>query len=126
MTPEAADYLRHSKISLATAQKALSAEIFTIAAREAYIAALNAARAAIFEKRTIASKSHSGTRSLLHQLVRDGLNIDRRTLDVMSEGFDVKTNNDYGPYEDVDADTATDIVRRAEVLISLIEAELAK
>ncbi len=126
MTPEAADYLRHAKISLATAQKALSGEIFTLAAREAYIAALNAARAIIFEKPTIASKTHSGTRSLLHQLVRDGLNVDRGTLDVLAEGFDVKTSADYGPYEEVGEGKAEDIVRRPETLVSLIGTELSK
>ena len=126
MTPEAADYLRHAKISLATAQKALSGEIFPIAAREAYIATPNAARAIVFERLAIASKTHSGTRSLLHQLVREGLNIDRRTLDVMSDGSDIKTSSDYGPYEDVQSDQAEDIVRRAQAFLSVIETEFTK
>jgi uncharacterized protein (UPF0332 family) len=125
LTPEAEGYLRHGKISPATAKKALTAEVFTLAAREAYIAALNAARAIVFERMTIASKTHAGTRSLLHQLVRDGLNIDRRTLDVLADGFDVKTHADYGPHKEVAKDEAEDMVRRAEALVSLIETELA-
>jgi len=126
LTPEAADYLRHAKLALANAQKAFSGNLFTIAAREAYIAALNAARAIVFEKLTIASKTHSGTRSLLHQLVREGLDIDRDTLDALTDGFKVKTNADYGPYEEIGSAKAEDVLRRAGALVSFINSVLAK
>ena len=124
MTPEAADYLQHNKISLQEAKTALAANIYRMAAREAYIAALNAARAIVFEKKTIASKSHSGTRSLVHELVRDGLKIDRDVLDILSKGFKLKTIADYGPHEDVGEATATDFVGRAERFVEQIESEL--
>ena len=126
MTPEAADYLRHSKLALEDAKTALGAGIFRLAARESYIAALNAARAIVFEKRTIASKTHSGTHSLFHQLVKDGIKVDRHTLDLLSEGFDVKTNADYGPYEEVEEERAKDFVQRADVLVAIIESELSR
>lgn len=125
MSPEAADYLRHAKLALSDAQSALKASIYRLAAREAYIAALNAARAIIFEKLTIASKSHSGTHSLFHQLVQNGLVMDRYTLEILAKGFDAKNNADYGPYEDVSEAKAQDFVGRADLFVAQVEAELA-
>ena len=126
MTPEAADYLQHSRRSLTDAQKALAAGIYVPAAREAYIAALNAARAIIFEKLTIASKTHTGTHALLHRLVHDGLKVDRRTLDILSKGFEVKTKADYGPYEELGEEEARGLVLLAETLFAQVESELGK
>jgi uncharacterized protein (UPF0332 family) len=126
LTPEAADYLSQGKISLSDAQAALDAGLYRLAARESYIAALNAARAIIFERRTIASKSHSGTHALLHQMVHEGLAVDRASVEFLSDGFKIKNASDYGPYEPVDAAKAKDAVGRAARLVDRIEALLSE
>ena len=58
--------------------------------------------------------------------MKDGIKVDRHTLDLLSEGFDVKTNADYGPYEEVEEERAKDFVQRADVLVAIIESELSR
>ncbi len=61
MSPEAVDYQSIAEVLLKRAQRALLAEIYEDAARGAYTAVLNAARAIIFEKTGLAVKSHSAS-----------------------------------------------------------------
>lgn len=61
---------------------------FTNAARNAYLAALNAARAVIFDRTSMAPKAHSGTRSKFHDLIREGLLFETRLAKFLSDGFD--------------------------------------
>jgi uncharacterized protein (UPF0332 family) len=118
--PEAADYLVHAIKSMDDARGALAAGLARLAAREAYVSSLNAAR----EKLNKASKTHSGTRGLVHQLVREGLAVDQDALEVLSEGFNVKTHADYGPYQEVGEAQASELVRRAERFLTQIQAAL--
>jgi len=113
--------MRLSRISLADARIALGAGLFRMAGREAYIAALNAARAIIFERMTVAPKQHSTTKRYVHELVhKQQLDIDRDTLDILREGFDVKVSADYGPYMEVPELKAEALVQRAELFVERI------
>ncbi|MBV9993232.1 MAG: HEPN domain-containing protein [Alphaproteobacteria bacterium] len=73
------------------------AEIYEDAERNAYTAALNAARAAIFDKLTIAPKTHAGARTKFLELVNDGLDFDAGLANFLAEGFEKKQGIDYGP-----------------------------
>lgn len=69
MSPEAINYMTIAEGHLNRAERNFLAEIYEDVARNAYSAALNAARAVIFDKLTIAPKTHSGTRSKFSELV---------------------------------------------------------
>ncbi|MBV9979012.1 HEPN domain-containing protein [Bradyrhizobium sp.] len=79
------------------AKRSFGAAIYENAARDAYTAALNAARAVVFDKSGIAPKTHSGTRSKFHDLLHGGLAFDANLAKFLSEGFDTKQGIDYGP-----------------------------
>ena len=121
MTPEAADYLRTSHVILADAQKAATLGMERVAVRDSYLADLNAARALIFERLTIAAKSHSGTISLFGQLLRDGLAFDPDLAGALTEGFDKKSKVDYGPYSSAEFELAEHAVERAVSFIAAVE-----
>ena len=97
MSPEAINYMFVADMHLDRAERNFLAEIYEDAARNAYTAALNAARAVIFDKLTIAPKTHSGTRSKFLELVNDGLAFDAGLARFLSEGFEKKQGIDYGP-----------------------------
>jgi uncharacterized protein (UPF0332 family) len=73
------------------------AEIYEDAARNAYSAALNAARAVIFDRLAIATKTHSGTRSKFFDLIYRGMPFDPELARFLREGFETKQGIDYGP-----------------------------
>lgn len=97
MSPESLDYFRLAERILAQAESLLADGYTEVAAREAYMAALNTARAIVFETTGEAPKAHSGTRKILSKLVHDGLPIDSAYTRFLATGFDQKTDADYGP-----------------------------
>jgi uncharacterized protein (UPF0332 family) len=122
VSPEAVDYLDTAEHALDVARRSLAAEIYETAAREAYIAALNAARAVIFDKTQIAPKSHSGTRTQFFLLVEQGLEFDRELARFLARGFDIKQKLDYGPWIGVDAADAQNYLRQAETFVAAAKA----
>ncbi len=84
-----------------------------VAAREAYMAGLNAARAIIFELTGEAPKTHSGARKQLSRLVHEGLSLDPECLRFLATGFDQKTDADYGPRTPLSHDVAEAAVANA-------------
>jgi len=122
MSPEAADYLETAHPALDVSRRSLTAEIYETAAREAYIAALNAARAVIFDMKQIAPKSHSGTRSQFFLLIEQGLDFDRKLAGFLARGFDIKQKLDYGPWVDVDAADAQNYLEQAETFVAAAKA----
>lgn len=119
MSPEAVNYLSVAEASLERAQRAFLAEIYEDAARGAYIAALNAARAIIFEKTGLAVKSHSGARAKFHELIHDGLPFDSEVAKFLNDGFNTKQAVDYGDGPlFVDRSTAEDYLARAEAFVA--------
>jgi uncharacterized protein (UPF0332 family) len=97
VSPESSDYMGTALWALEEARSLLEDDHYEIACREAYTAALNAARAILFEKTGKAHKTHSGTRAELHKLILEGLPFPKELADFLSEGFDIKQRIDYGP-----------------------------
>jgi uncharacterized protein (UPF0332 family) len=98
-----------------------------IAAREAYVAALHAARAVIFERTGRVAKTHTGTHTEIGRLARSDPRIDSQFAPFLKAAFDAKINSDYGEgravattIEDARAfvATATRLVTHAEWLLS--------
>ena len=124
MKPEAADALEHAKAHLTIARKVLQISA-SAAGREAYLAALTAARGLTFELLSKGPRTHSGVKALMHALVRDGLEIDSRLLTIFDEGFDLKVEADYGDPTAVSALLAEKTIDMAEVFVARVEQILA-
>jgi uncharacterized protein (UPF0332 family) len=90
MSPEAIDYMTVAETALTRARRNFAAELYEDTARNAYLAALNAARAIIFDKTMTAPKTHAGARSNFHDLVRQGLQFDSSLTKFLSEGFEME------------------------------------
>lgn len=113
MSPESIDYMGTADRALSRAQQELGAGILDDAARNAYIAALNAVRAVIFERTGDAVKTHSGARSRFHELIRGGMAFDRDLVAFLGESFEVKQQVDYGPLPSLTASQAARFVEFA-------------
>jgi uncharacterized protein (UPF0332 family) len=118
MSPEAVDYMATAEASLDRARRALLAEIYEDAARDAYASALNAARAIIFDKTGLAVKSHSGTRAMLHELVWKGLAFDRNLVDFLAKAFEVRQRVEYGPPTFVQRAEAEEYIKHATAFLA--------
>ncbi len=127
MKPETRIYLDLAKERLDDAVKTTDMGMFRVAAREAYLAALNASRALIFEAQDRTSKTHSGTRTLMHELLAQWPPVSREALDVLTTGFDQKTVADYGTLmeaERISAEDARATLAAATELLRQIETAL--
>jgi uncharacterized protein (UPF0332 family) len=125
LSPEAVNYLEVARRQLGRAERALIADLYESAARDAYMAALSAARAIIFEKTGNAPKTHSGARSLLGKLRHDGLALSETFLSFLATGFDLKSDLDYGPATPVQGPTAEQAVATAREIVISAEQILA-
>lgn len=126
MSPESVNYMSVAEAAYARAKRSFEAGIYENAARDSYTAVLNAARAVVFDKTGIAPKTHSGTRSKFHDLLRDGLIFDGRLAKFLSEGFDIKQSLDYGPdVMTVAHQEAKDYLDRAAAFIAAAERSCA-
>lgn len=116
MSPEAVDYLALTDLSLERARSTFGSKHYEDAARNAYLAALNATRALIFEKTGLAVKSHSGARAKLYELMHAGLPFDSEIAEFLQAGFNTKLGVDYGDGPlFVDRETAECYLARADV-----------
>lgn len=122
MSPEAVDYLGTAERALIRARRSFAAEIYEAAAREAYVAALNAARAVIFDRTQIAPKSHSGARTQFFLLIQHGLEFDRELANFLTRGFEIKQRVDYGPVIEIDAQDAANYLERAATFVATARA----
>lgn len=100
MTPEAAGYLGKAREHLAAARGIMTLpEIFVplpnIAAREAYVAAYQAAQAYIFERSGKIAKSHGGLRSEFSRLAQTDQAIDPELMSFLGRAYRQKENSDY-------------------------------
>jgi uncharacterized protein (UPF0332 family) len=124
MKPETEAELGFAGKRLAAAQQALEREHWSEAGRAAYLAALTACRALVFEYLGKGPKSHLGVKALSHGLVRDRSMAAITHLGVLDTGYSVKTVADYGDPDEVSALTARGIVSDAGSLITEIETVL--
>ncbi|HEY1963169.1 MAG TPA: HEPN domain-containing protein [Rhizomicrobium sp.] len=121
MKAQTARALARARAALEKAQKLLSLEMFDIAGRQAYIASLTAARALAFEQTGKAPKTHKGVKSIMHQMVRQGLPIERSLLVVLEYGFELKNTADYGEAERIQMADAERVCQLASGFIERIE-----
>ena len=123
MSPEAINYMSIAERHLERAELIFKAEVYEDAARNAYTAALNAARAVVFDKLTIAPKTHAGTRTKFLELVNNGLAFDATLAHFLTEGFEKKQGIDYGPeVVFVTRDEAADYLARARTFLAAARA----
>ena len=126
MSPESLDYFGAAERALSRARRITAAGVYDTAAREAYIAALNAARGVIFDKTGNATKTHSGVRTQFHKLVHEGLAFDVTLVGFLREGFDVKQVVDYETVPaNIDKALAEDFIGRATAFVASARAALA-
>ena len=106
MKPETQHLLEASAREVVKARKMLSVDEPESGARDAYHAALFAARALIFELRNIAPKTHSGTVSLFAETaIKSGL-IESRYSGTLTHGLNIRTDVDYAPLPQVTREQA--------------------
>lgn len=95
MKPEAADYLDKARSCLADAQQIATLPLPHIAAREAYLAAYNAAEAYVFELTGRPAKTHRGLRVTFSRLAKDGPRIDETYITFLAKAYEYKSIADY-------------------------------
>lgn len=126
MKPETKALLDGSDRELAKVKKMLSVDEPEEAARLAYQAALFAARALIFEYRSIAPKTHSGTDSLFSEIaIKDGL-LGSKHTGTLTQGLDIRTEVDYQPAPKVTAAQAHAYIDRATELVHAVRQVLER
>ncbi|HJU16296.1 MAG TPA: HEPN domain-containing protein [Stellaceae bacterium] len=118
MKPETADYLEKARRCLQNAIKISEAEVFDVAAREAYLAAYHAAEAYIFGQTGKAAKTHHGVRSRFSRLARQEPRIAEEFSAFLRIGYDLKVTADYSigsaaqTISEADASSAIDTATR--------------
>jgi len=121
LKPETTDAIAHADAYLVEAVKILEIGIPSVAGRQAYLAALTAARGLVFELRGKGPKTHKGVKAEMHELVRNGLPLDRRHLSIFDSGFELKLEADYGNPEAIGSESARDVIETASALIAQIK-----
>lgn len=124
MKPETADALEHAREHLVIARKIFPVSA-SAAGREAYLAALAAARGLSFELLNKGPKTHKGVKALVHELVRGGLEIDFHLLAIFDVGFDVKVEADYGDPTSISPSQAQQTIDMAGAFIVCVEKILS-
>jgi uncharacterized protein (UPF0332 family) len=94
--PEAANYLDKARSCLADGQQIATLPLPHIAAREAYLAAHNAAEAYVFEFTGRPAKTHRGLQATFSRLVKDEPRIDQAHITFLAKAYEFKSIADYG------------------------------
>jgi uncharacterized protein (UPF0332 family)/predicted nucleotidyltransferase len=124
LKPETADLLAVAEAKLGDALKIQAAGVLGSAAREAYTAALHAARALIFEERAVAPKTHAGTRALFHETaIRPG-RLPKSLARVLSEGLEIKVAVDYAGRPVLSDARHTAYIEQASAFIAAVKVIL--
>ncbi len=124
MKPATRDALEHARAHLDEAVKVMEIGLASLAARQAYLAALTAARGIVFETTGQGPKTHRGVKRLIHRLVHEGLPIQQELLSIFDDGFEMKLEADYGNPEKITREAANAAVDMAPRLIADIERTL--
>jgi uncharacterized protein (UPF0332 family) len=119
------DPLAWARKALAQARQILDMGMPEIAARQAYTASARASVALIQHSGLDAPKTHNGIKSMMHDLLRQGVGLDRSALDILEHGYGFKFSADYGDPEEVSDAEARDAIRLAAELIEEIERILS-
>lgn len=122
MTPEAQSYLDKARQSLAHARAILEIELGDEAGRTAYLAALHAAQALIFERTGRVAKTHRGVHGQFLRLVAGEPRVDAELRRFLSEGYKLKATADYevGPEAVVPLEEAAAAIQRAARFVETV------
>src|SRR6266849_2491121 len=109
MRPETQAYLAKARQALAHARAILAIDLGEDAGRAAYLTALHAAQALIFERTGRVAKTHRGVHGQFLKLVASEAGIDDGLRRFLSEGYKLKATADYevGPEAIVPLEEAT-------------------
>jgi uncharacterized protein (UPF0332 family)/predicted nucleotidyltransferase len=125
MKPETRHLLEGSDREFARVGKLLQIDEHEAAARDAYQAALFAARALIFELRGLAPKTHSGTSSLFGEIaIKPGL--DERHNATLTRGVKIRAEVDYEPLPTITKEQALAYIESATDLVNQVKRVLEK
>lgn len=113
--------IARARDALAKARRIDQLKMHDVAARQAYTASLTAARALIYEQFGNDPKTHKGIKTLMHELVRKGLPIDRELLTALEYGFELKIVADYGESERISAAEAKKALDVAEAFVNAVD-----
>lgn len=127
MTPEAGRYLDKAKQSLVHASAILAIELGEDAGRAAYLAALHAAQALIFERTGRVAKTHRGIHGQFLKLVVNEPQVGQELRRFLSEGYKLKATADYevGPEAVVPVEEAAKAVETARRFLDAVILLLA-
>lgn len=117
MNAEALRLFEFAEKKLAAAEKILAIEIYEAAGREAYLAALAAARAIIVNTGKKSPKTHDGSRTVFAALIREGLAFDNALAKFLADGFEIKSAADYADGAPVGKQDAEDAIATAQMFL---------
>ena len=122
MTPEARSYLDKARQSLAHARAILDIELGDEAGRAAYLAALHAAQALIFERTRRVAKTHRGVHGQFLRLVAGEPRVGAELRRFLSEGYKLKATADYevGPEAVVPLEEAAAAIQTAARFVEVV------
>ena len=128
MKPETRAYLDKAPQLLAHARAILAIDLGDDAGRDAYLAALHAAQALIFERSARVAKTHRGVHGLFIRLVAGEPLVDAGLRQFLSEGYKLKATADYeiGPEATVPLDAAAEAVATASRFINAVGVLLGR
>jgi uncharacterized protein (UPF0332 family) len=120
--PETGRYLDKAHQSLAHARAILRIELGDEAGRAAYLAALHAAQALIFERTSRVAKTHRGVHGQFLKLIASESPVDPELSRFLSEGYKLKATADYevGPDAVVPLDDAAAAVKSATRFVDTV------
>jgi uncharacterized protein (UPF0332 family) len=123
MIPEARESLDVARGHLDIAMRVFAIDVFSEAAREAYMTAFHAAQAYVYAQTGKVAKTHSGLRTMFCRIAKDTPAIDPCFTEFLAHGYETKTTVDYGknPNESVSAQEAKEAIEAATGFVALIE-----
>jgi len=119
MKPETRNLLAKAELRLEKAITILRAGVADSAGREAYVAALFAARALIFEERNVAPKTHDGSKTLFNDIAVRTHRLSDDLSTVLTDGYNIKFIVDYSA-ENIEPKDPAAYVERAKDFIAAI------
>jgi uncharacterized protein (UPF0332 family) len=124
MKPQTGAYLDKARELLQQADTVMSVGLNEAAARTAYMAALHAARALIFENTDEITSSHQRVQSQFWMLAKEEPRIDHELRAFLSRAYKFKQIADYdtGPAAHITPETARDAVATARRFVDCVAA----
>jgi uncharacterized protein (UPF0332 family) len=120
-------YLEKSRQTLAHAHAILAIDLGEEAGRSAYLAALHAAQALIFERTGRVAKTHRGVHGQFLRLVAEDARVDPGLRRFLSEGYRMKSTADYeiGPEAVIPVEEAAAAIATAGRFVDTVSELLA-